>query len=147
MRWIVEGAWLTALAIARDDQCVAPGGGVSKVNRTVSAISSSRCAAGRRCVARRADRRPGGRQSAGAICRPSSCRPPISCGIALLSLPSAAASTIRARRANICAVRRRFAKSRSGDRSAAVNSMVIARLLIAPPDQQAIVTETYRSAP
>jgi hypothetical protein len=42
-------------------------------------------------------------------------------------------SIIRARRAKPCAVRRRIFKSSSADCSAGVNSMITARLLIAPP--------------
>ena len=41
MRWMVEGAWPTAVAIERRLQCVAPGGRVSSVRRIVSAIASS----------------------------------------------------------------------------------------------------------
>ena len=37
----VDGAWPTALAIERSDQCMAPGGVVSSVSRMVSAIASS----------------------------------------------------------------------------------------------------------
>ena len=38
---MVDGAQPTALAIERADQCVALGGAVSSVSRTVSAIASS----------------------------------------------------------------------------------------------------------
>src|ERR1700722_4057077 len=39
LRWMVDGAYPTALAIERNDQCVAPGGVPSSVSRIVSAIS------------------------------------------------------------------------------------------------------------
>lgn len=41
IRWMVDGAQPIAAAIGRSDRCVAPGGAVSSVRQTVSAISSS----------------------------------------------------------------------------------------------------------
>jgi hypothetical protein len=112
-----RGAWPTAAAIARNDHCVASGGVVSSVRRIVSAISSSPMRRG--APLRGSSRSPSTRRSAKRRRHFPTVfsSAPTARAITWFSMPAAAASTIRARRAKPCAVRRRFAKPSSSARS------------------------------
>jgi hypothetical protein len=97
MRWIVDGAWPTAAAIACHDQCVASGGVVSSVMRIVSAISSSpiRRGAPLRCSSRSLSTRRSAKQRRHFLTVFSSALTVRA--ITWFSMPAAAASTIPAR--------------------------------------------------
>jgi len=130
MRWMVSGAQPTALAIARSDQCVAPGGVVSSVSRIVSAISSSPILGG--VPGRGSSSSPSSRRSAKRRRHLPTvlASAPTSMQIALFSCPDAAASTIRARRAIAWPVFCARAKDCSSRRSAKLTSIATAALPI-----------------
>ena len=121
----------------RNDQCVAPAGGISSVRRMVSAIASSPILRGvpglgsssspsSRCSAKRRRHLPTVFASAST-----------SAQIALFSSPAAAASTIRARRAIAWPVLRARASDSNSRRSAALNAIDTAGLPTAASyDQQ-----------
>ncbi len=136
IRWIVVGDSPTRLASSRLDQCVAPAGTSSKVLTTTSSICASVIVRG--TPGRGSSLSPANRAVMNRFRhRPTVSRViPSSAATAMLLLPSAHISTMRARWAKPCAVLRRLAHPSSVRRSASVSTSGSLGLPAIPPSER-----------